>query len=245
MTGPMRALSRWALGTVAGSAVALLTLAGCRHPVEGGQEPGLQTTPVADADAHPGDRQALAAGYLTHYRGDVDPYCHGVLVDSTTVLTAAHCVAGVPAAALAFAVEADPGYEIPVRRVSGDPFDEHRPEQQRGVWLELEQPLERATSAEMTTVMPTVGDRLALTSFTHTERIEGAPAAKRWTAVVTEQTHDGFVAELLDGSPGCHGDLGVPAFFDGAVAGVLVDVLPGGPDHPEDPICFTRFEFAR
>lgn len=197
---------------------------------------GVDLDPDAAVAAEP---QALAAGFLSHRRGIVRPYCHGVLVGPRAALAARGCVASTYPEALSFAVGSDPGYEIPVVGVApgSDPDSDI-------VELVLDAPLEHGRPASMGDAMPAVGSSVHATSFVHVGAGDGAPTESRWTADVIEAQGGRFVAELSDGVSGCHGDLGVAAFQDGHLVGVLTGVADGGPPHPVSEVCVTRFVFS-
>lgn len=194
------------------------------------------TAPTSDESGVTADPQALAAGFLVHERGLVRPHCHAVLTGPRVALAARGCLASTYPEALSFAVEGDPEYEIPVIGAMSPPDADT-------VALELDAALEHGAPAELG-VMPRVGAIMSATSFVHVASTDAAPAPSRWTAEVIAAQGVRFVAELRDGVSGCHGDLGVAAFIDGRIVGVLVDVMGGGPTHPASEHCVTRFVFA-
>lgn len=176
-----------------------------------------------------------AAGWLTHFEGAVDPLCHASLVSPTSVLTAAGCMQDTYPTAYSFSVAGAPA----------QPVDVVREARAGGDWvvLELEAPLEW-NGAPIDRAGVEAGDMVQMLSFGYVIRGESLPPPMRWTAKVTEVSSDTFTAELVDGAPGCHGDLGAAAFHAGGIAGVLIGTRSGGPVHPSDPVCRSTYVFG-
>jgi hypothetical protein len=206
---------------------------GCAMSVEEQalEESATATEPTASLPA-----EVRAAGWLTHFEGAVDPLCHASLVSPSSVLTAAGCLEDTYPTAYSFSVAGDPARPVEITR-------ELRMAQD-WVVLELEAPLEwNGAPFDAGGVQP--GDVLQMLSFVYVIRGESLPPPMRWTAEVVEVSNDTFTADLIDGAPGCHGDLGAAAFHDGEIAGVLVGTRSGGPLHPSDPVCRSRYVFSK
>jgi hypothetical protein len=182
--------------------------------------------------------QMRSAGWLTHFDGAVEPNCHASLLGGSHVLTAAGCLEGTYINALSFSVANDPQRPIPIARELG-------PTTTGWTLIELEVPFDQGLGAEVDSESIAPGDSLELLSFTYVVQGEEIPPAMQWTAEVTNVGNETFEAELRDGAPGCHGDLGVAAFHNGTIAGVLVASRSGGPQHPSDPICRSTFIFSK
>ncbi len=184
------------------------------------------------------DPAGASAGYLVHHDGWVDPFCHAVLVGPTLVLTPTHCARRDAPSWLSFAVALAPDAFVGVDGEVGSALDDGPL-----TLLRLEAAPALGGSAAVG-ARPSLGDRVSATSFAATIRGDGLPPASGWTAEVIEVGDDAFVAELVEGRPGCHGERGVAAWVDDRLVGVLVGTAAGGPEHPASPVCVTRYRFA-
>ncbi len=191
---------------------------------------------------HATEDVSRAAGYLSHGEAFLDPFCHAVQIESDVVLTAAGCARPSAPTWLSFAVEARPDSLVGVDHILGAPARDEPLVRLRLVGAPPHgSPARVRTGADGVSV----GDVVTAVAFIPTPRREGPPRPYRWTAEVTETDAAGFVAELLDGAPACHGELGVAVFEAGDLVGVLIGTTAGGPEHPISSSCVTRYRFAR
>jgi len=216
---------------------ALMGTTACAEP-----EADAPTNTHLEHDSLDGHPMWNSSGYFELEDGPVAPFCLGVLTTPRQALVPWGCLGHTHPTWLTFKTGADASAK-PVDVVKA-PEDSIEPDSLGWVVDLAEAPMD-ARPAPRATSLPRAGDVLDVGAFTYRAVVDDQKPERRvWRAEVVEAGEGYFVADLLDGVSGCHGDLGAAAYDrTGALAGILTGTDEGGPVHPINDGCVTRFVF--
>jgi len=242
------------------AAAALSLFAGCIDNASSDQSSeGAISDPAAPKDLRLGSvgptmddstqSYEMASGYLLHRHSGVSPWCAGVLVDPTTVLTAAHCVEDVSARDLSIgfgALGADAAYQVSAIHM-------HSFQQPQGpalydvARLTLNQ---EVLGVRPVTLATSVGEHEKVSLVSYTFVLAGQRSNRRVFAGNADTVSGSALSAVFDGADtNCHGESGAGLFRrgDGAGSGELLGIAANGsydPPHPIYPECLGRIIFA-